>query len=578
MAYSKQNFADGQVLEAEHLNNIEQGIVDNENALAGMQPKGNYVTEETASKSYQPKGNYLTEHQTLKTINGQSLIGEGNIEINGGGDGGSGGNDETSSEYSDIAYIENTGTQNINTDYTVQENDVLTLEYEIPESARSVTGDKVLFMGYNGSSSSVRVGTYGDAYKFYIRFGNTTSQETAVIDPAPFMSGVMSLSKQSFSVNGVHLLTPTFKSLPTNLSLYVPGTKSYVKVKSFKVHRDGELIKWYVPKLRKADEIPGLYEKVGGTFHVNTGSGMFIYPPPATSGGSGTVVQAGIPTLTNAQKTAIQTLMSEWYANRDNFFYEYYHSLDAHASTACYDSSKQKFKLCCATFVQNIMLGRSVQDFVGKNASTYSPSITKTDVSSFGYAFNFRYRRLLYGKTKKGTDGATTGYYGFVRVNKDTDVGSYSLNTYYGDGNSTLYGQQFNNLNNANDMARELYEMGCEIPFSELDVGDIWFTGDKTLAPNVSGYNAAAWRNITHVGMVYDVQYVDGHKVIEWIECTDAFGDDIAIEKDKLTDEDEFYKFMAYRVHANHVFCARLPVAFGYSGNVPAQVTACPTP
>lgn len=29
----------------------------------------------------QPKGDYLTEHQTLKTINGQNLVGEGNIEI-----------------------------------------------------------------------------------------------------------------------------------------------------------------------------------------------------------------------------------------------------------------------------------------------------------------------------------------------------------------------------------------------------------------------------------------------------------------------------------------------------------------
>lgn len=29
----------------------------------------------------QPAGNYLTEHQKLKTINGQSLVGEGNINV-----------------------------------------------------------------------------------------------------------------------------------------------------------------------------------------------------------------------------------------------------------------------------------------------------------------------------------------------------------------------------------------------------------------------------------------------------------------------------------------------------------------
>ena len=561
MAYEKLNITDHQTKwSKEHVDHLEQGILANEAAI----------------ETKQPKGNYLTELQ-LKTINGQSLVGSGDIEFSGGTSGDSG-DSEANSEYAALAYIENTGTQNVNTGYIIQENDILTLEYEIPESALSIAGDKVLFMGYNGSSSSVRVGVYGEKYSFYIRWGNTTSTETTAVDPASFMSGVMSLSKQSFAVNGVHIITPTIKTWATDMTLYVPGTKSYVKVKSFKVHRDGELVKWYVPMLRKADEIPGLYEKVEGVFLTNTGSGMFIYPPPASSGGSGSVVYAGIPTLTNAQKAAIQALMADWYANRDAFFYEYYHSLDAHASGNCYDSSKQKFKLCCATFVQNIMLGRSVTDFVGKNASTYSPNITKTDVSSFGHSFYFRYRRLLYGKTKKDSDGKTSGYYGFVRVNKDTDVGSYSLNTYYVEGNGSLYGQQFNNLNNANDMARELYEMGCEIPFSELDIGDIWFTGDKTLAPNISGYNAAAWRNITHVGMVYDVQWVDGQKVIEWIECTDAFGDDIAIEKDKLTDADDFYKMMAYRVHANHVFCARLPIAFGHSANVPSKVTACPTP
>lgn len=71
------------------------------------QPKGNYLTEhqdlsEYAKKSelpasidaytkaesdakYQPKGDYLTEHQSLKTINGESLVGTGNITISAGG-------------------------------------------------------------------------------------------------------------------------------------------------------------------------------------------------------------------------------------------------------------------------------------------------------------------------------------------------------------------------------------------------------------------------------------------------------------------------------------------------------------
>lgn len=546
-------------------------------------PEGDYVTREELeelAQNYQPKGDYLTEYQPLKTINGQSLVGYGNIELVGGADG-------DVPDYVELEYIENKGTQNVNTGYVIHEDDVLTLEYEIPDYSRAVLGNKNLFVGLiEGTNSvTVKVSTYGvagnDNYKFYVQFGNINSQNKDVGAEAyeSMQSGVMSLSKNAFTINGVHILTPTFNSL-SNAVLYVPGTSANVRVKSFKVERDGVLIKWYVPMYERASGIASLYEKVEDVFlGEDAVTGIFYYPKSAIGGGSGSVAtSAGTPTLTTAQKEAIKALMDDWYNNRDSFFYEYYHSLDAHAGTSCYDSTKGKFKLCCATFVQNIMLGRSVSDYVGKNASTYSPNITKTSVSGFGYSFEFRYRRWLYGKTKKDAEGKISGYYGFTRVNKDSDIGSYSMNTYYDDSYSTLYKQKFNNLNNANDMARELYELGCEIDYADLDIGDIWFTGDQHLGPNISGYNAAAWRNITHVGMVYDVRYVNGKKVYEWIECTNAFGDDIAIEKNKITDEDDFYKFMAYRVTANHVFCARLPVAFGILPNVPSKISTTPTP
>ena len=61
MSYEKQNFVKDQVLEAEHLNYMEDGIVANETELRNKQPKGNYVTKEEADETYQSKGNYLTE-------------------------------------------------------------------------------------------------------------------------------------------------------------------------------------------------------------------------------------------------------------------------------------------------------------------------------------------------------------------------------------------------------------------------------------------------------------------------------------------------------------------------------------
>lgn len=112
MAYEKQAFVnriadengavvqEGTKLKAEHLNHMEDGIKsahDNIKTLSDKvdelsnsseeennpTPEEPYtgLTKEEADELYQHKGNYLTEHQKIKTINGQSLVGEGNIEI-----------------------------------------------------------------------------------------------------------------------------------------------------------------------------------------------------------------------------------------------------------------------------------------------------------------------------------------------------------------------------------------------------------------------------------------------------------------------------------------------------------------
>ena len=68
MSYTKLNLVNGvDKWTAEHVDHLEQGILANEKEL----------------ESKQPKGEYLTEHQKIKTINGQSLVGEGNLEIQG---------------------------------------------------------------------------------------------------------------------------------------------------------------------------------------------------------------------------------------------------------------------------------------------------------------------------------------------------------------------------------------------------------------------------------------------------------------------------------------------------------------
>lgn len=605
MAYEKQNFASGQVLTADALNKMEQGIVDNENALNGKQPKGDYLTEsevdqkiaqaqfgggdstvdlsaylpkEEAAQTYQPKGSYLTEHQKLKTINGQSLVGEGDITISGSGE------VEVQSAYQNVKYLENTGTQYIDTGYVLHEDDVLEVDYEIPESALSIKTDKIMIDARDGSNG-VRISTYSATYKWYARFGHNESQTSAALTSS--LKGSLTIQKGMFILNGAVIFDDlVFTAMPTGTLKLFAGVNyetgaisapSYARISGAKIKRNGETIRNFRPVQRTADGELGMRDTVTEEFFPNAGTGVFSFAP-ADVIESGTVTKK--PTLTEDQKLAMQALMDDYYNNRGTFYYEFTHNRNAFTSGGtCYTADKGKFKQCCATFVQNIMMGRSVSDFVGKNASTYSANITKTAVSDFGYYFDFKYRKYLYGLTDTDENGNKV-YYGYNQPNADNYEGSYSYNSYYHPDSKNTNKQNFNGFCNANDMARELYEMGCEIPFSELDIGDIIFTLDNDLSDNSSMLNFHAWRNIYHVGMVYDVKQIDASsKEIYYIECTSYFDvDNRPIEKPFLSSSQMDLRFKAFKLTEDMAFCARMPVAFGYEPNVPAKITTSATP
>lgn len=92
MNYTKHEFKSGDKLYASQLNEMDEQIFnlteDVEN-LKDQEPETpdleGYLKETEADEKYQPKGDYLTEHQKIKTINGQSLVGEGNVNISGDG-------------------------------------------------------------------------------------------------------------------------------------------------------------------------------------------------------------------------------------------------------------------------------------------------------------------------------------------------------------------------------------------------------------------------------------------------------------------------------------------------------------
>ena len=118
----------------------------------------------------------------------------------------------------------------------------------------------------------------------------------------------------------------------------------------------------------------------------------------------------------------------------------------------------------------------------------------------------------------------------------------------------------------ANDMAKELYHMGCEIPFEELEQGDLVFIGDKW-SESVNEYlfiQNTRFRGISHVAMVYKI--VDG--VVWLIDCTDdEFNTKAGTGLPILLCRENHSSEMSTRARAiymlgNVVMCARHPAAW----------------
>ena len=273
------------------------------------------------------------------------------------------------------------------------------------------------------------------------------------------------------------------------------------------------------------------------------------------------------PSLSDSMKTAIRTLINDYYDHRAMFSYYSTSTRNSYvtADTCFGGSGRAVFN--CSTFVQMVLMGRSVLDFANKD--TYSNIINKT--FNNGFYFNFPMRTQAYQLAEREND-EITGYYGFRHKGGDTYEGSYSYNTHYSSGTTNLYKQVFNSFMYACDMANELYQLGCEINFSELEVGDLVFFSD--IDNSDGSFADTAFRNIIHVAMVENIYVKDGNKVVYFAESTGTYGGyPQAIIKWSLFSPTEKDRAKASYYLAHIAMCARNPIAFNFSGHeVPTAI------
>ena len=187
--------------------------------------------------------------------------------------------------YTQLTYIQSDGRQVINTGYVLQETDSVEVDYILTDLTR--TGDKFILGAQPVSDTSIGgfwVETYNSSNVWYIRYGSGTSANTyGSVTPTSQLSGTLAVSKNSFVVNGIKILTPDFVNMPAkpmtifnriSLDGSIPNNGASAQISEVRVKNGNNLVHRYIAVRNSNNEL-GMYDLVSGQFFKNAGTGDF---------------------------------------------------------------------------------------------------------------------------------------------------------------------------------------------------------------------------------------------------------------------------------------------------------------
>lgn len=309
------------------------------------------------------------------------------------------------------------------------------------------------------------------------------------------------------------------------------------------------------------------------------------------------LIKTETPSLTEEQKKQLKDLVGSYTTRRTKFKYEGNVIRNVYVGDS--DNNKPfvehtdgegikstRIAINCGLFCSLLWAGvhpqKTFVDYLD-NQGNFTGNLNK--YFDWGYEFKFPNRRA-YGVKKFETDKDGNPVYwsdgeqkytlyGFLQPYGEGDLtGASSYNSYYSPGSGGHYSQKFYTYATAADMAWELYTNGYEIPMKDIEVGDLLFFRARSLSDELDDYDENfRFRNITHVGMVSDVTFVNGQKVWSIAESTPMIGTDYAVANLQYSSDNG--ATLTRLVSLNNHICmvARHPAAFGAASNVGTKFT-----
>jgi hypothetical protein len=178
--------------------------------------------------------------------------------------------------YTELEYIESTGTQYIDTGFKPNQDTRVTLDAEVLTRKAQMS-----FFGTRVSTSSKRYefitnSSSGDS--FYSPYNNSAQTVISLANNRVYIDK----DKNTTYVNGVSVATATYATFQTTHNLYLcainnNGTSGYlssVRIYSCQMYDNGTLIRDFVPCTNTSGTV-GLYDMVNGIFYGNAGTGAF---------------------------------------------------------------------------------------------------------------------------------------------------------------------------------------------------------------------------------------------------------------------------------------------------------------